>query len=311
MTIHKSVLLKEAIESLDLKKGDVVVDATLGGGGHSEAILNKIGSEGKLIAIDLDISAIERFKSEIKGNIFFINRNFAELKDILKELEIEKVDAIVADLGWSSDQVESAEHGMSFSKSAELDMRYDRNQELTAKKIVNEYPTKELERIIKDYGEERFYKNIVKRIIEYRKNHAIETTTELAEIIRYAVPPNSRYGKIDPSTRTFQALRIEVNQELASLKRFIPQAIESLCEEGRLGIITFHSLEDRIVKNIYRENAGGCVCPPELPRCVCGRIPKVRIITKKPILPSPEEVRENPRSRSAKLRVAEKICPVK
>jgi 16S rRNA (cytosine1402-N4)-methyltransferase len=330
MTIHKSVLLKETIENLQLKKGMVVVDATLGGGGHSKSILERIGPDGTLIAIDLDENALEGFKFQILNskfqiirqpadqlpnfkienaeNVFLVRGNFADLKNILVEIGIKKVDAILADLGWSSDQLSG--RGMSFQKDEELDMRFDRNQELTAKKIVNEYPQKDLEKIIERYGEERFYKNIAKRIIEFRKKHTIETTTQLADIVKNAVPPKNRSAswrrKIDPATRTFQALRIEVNHELENLEKFIPVAIESLKTEGRLGIITFHSLEDRLVKNSFRENAGGCICPPDFPQCVCGKKPKIRIITKKPIAPSRDEVFSNPRARSAKLRVVEK-----
>jgi 16S rRNA (cytosine1402-N4)-methyltransferase len=307
MTIHKPVLLKETIDQLNFKKGDIVVDATLGGGGHSREALGRIGEGGKLIAIDADKKAAEQFKKEKDERVVVINDNFANLENILKESGIEKVDAIVADLGWSSDQIENPEFGMSFQVEAELDMRYDRNQKLTAKKIVNEYLPKELEKIIEKYGEERFCRNIVKRIVEYRKNHTIETTTQLADIVKNAVPPDHRYGKISPATRTFQALRIEVNDELSNLEKFVPQAIESLSTGGRLAIITFHSLEDRIVKNIFRENARGCICPPDFPQCVCGKVPKIRLVNKKPIVPTPGEVVGNPRARSAKLRVCEKI----
>jgi 16S rRNA (cytosine1402-N4)-methyltransferase len=271
MTVHKSVLLKETIENLKLKKGAIVVDATLGGGGHSEAILSELGDEGKLVAIDLDLNAIERFKSKIKnqnakleGRISLMNSNFAELENILKEIGIDKVDAIMADLGWSSDQIENPEFGMSFQKEGPLDMRYDKNQELTAQKIINEYSQDDLEKILKEYGEEKLTRIIVKKIIEARNNKAIETTTELAEIIKNALPEKFRHGKIHPATKTFQALRIKVNHELDSLKKFLPQAIDSLKPGGRLAVITFHSLEDRIVKNIFRENAGGCICPPAM-----------------------------------------------
>jgi 16S rRNA (cytosine1402-N4)-methyltransferase len=250
---------------------------------------------------------LPNFKIENAENIFLVRGNLADLKNILTEIGIEKVDAVLADLGWSSDQVESVEHGMSFLREAPLDMRYDREQELTAQKIVNEYSQENLERIIQEYGEERFSKNIVKRIIEYRKRHKIETTTELADIIKNAVPPKNRFGKIDPATRTFQALRIEVNGELSNLEKFVPVAIDALNPGGRLGIITFHSLEDRIVKSIFRENAGGCVCPKDFPQCVCGKKPKIEIITKKPIAPKSGEVLDNPRARSAKLRVVERI----
>lgn len=289
MSIHKPVLLKEVIESLNLKEGDTVVDATLGGGGHSREILSKIGKKGKLIAIDLDEGAIEKF--ETSGNVCLVRDNFANLENILADLKIDKVNAILADLGWSSDQL--INRGMSFREDEKLDMRLDRNQELDAGKVINEYSQEKLGEIIKDYGEERFYKRIVGAIIKRRKSKKIETTRELADLIRYAVPVNYRYGRINPATRTFQAIRIEVNRELENLKRFIPQAIKALKPKGRLAIISFHSLEDRIVKNSFRENAGGCI------------FPRVKIITKKPVVATDEEVKGNPRARSTKLRVCE------
>lgn len=345
MTLHKPVLLEETINQLNLKKGDIVVDATLGGGGHGREILKLIGKNGVLIGIDADINAINNFLAQFpisnfpaspaggqfpnnfripiyrSQNLVLINSNFVNLGKILEILKIKRVNGIIADLGWSSDQVENPEYGMSFQKEAELDMRYDRSQKLTAKKIVNEYSEKNLEIIISKYGEERFYKNIAKRIIEYRKRHTIISTIQLADIVKNAIPPNHRYGKINPATRTFQALRIEVNQELDNLKKFIPQAIDTLNSRGRLAIITFQSLEDRIVKNIFRENAGGCIYPtasrdfalrtsPTAEEFIYGRkagTDKVKIITKKPIIPKDSEIRNNPRSRSAKLRVVEKI----
>lgn len=317
MAIHKPVLLKETIEFLNLKKGDVVVDATLGGGGHSETILKKIGDEGKLIAIDLDKNAIERFKLKVQKSIppggikigervFLINDNFANLEEILTNLKIKKVNAILADLGWSSDQISDHQYGMSFMLNAPLDMRYDRNQELTAKKVVNEYPQKDLERVIKNYGEERWAKCIVREIVEIRKTIEIATTRELAKIVENAIPKKFWPRGIHPATRTFQALRIEVNEELDNLKKFIPVAVERLAPGGRLGIISFHSLEDRIVKNMFRDNAGGCVCPKDFPQCVCGKMPKVKLINKKPIISGKVEIRENPRARSARFRVVEK-----
>lgn len=304
MSIHKSVLLKEAVELLNLKEGDVVVDATLGGGGHSREIL-KIIKNGKLITIDADEKAIKNFETESDDRTILVNDNFANLGKILEELKIEKVDAVLADLGWSSDQLEGK--GMSFIKDEELDMRLDEKQTLSAKKIVNEYSQSDLEGIIRNYGEEKFFKNIAKRIIKYREDKKIGTTAELAEIIKNAVPPKYRYGKINLATKTFQALRIETNKELANLEKFLPQAAESLKPGGRLAVISFHSLEDKIVKNIFRENARGCICPADFPKCVCGKTPRVRIITKKPIMPSAREIAENPRSRSAKMRVIEKI----
>ena len=309
MNIHKSVLLGEAIENLNLKEGAVVVDATLGAGGHSKEISKKIGNSGKLVAIDYDKDSIEKPKKELndKENIILINDNFANLEKILEGLKIKKVDAILADLGISSDQLENEKYGLSFQKEAMLDMRLDKNNELTAATIVNRYNQKDLDSIIKNFGEEKFARNIAKKIIEYRKGKKIETTTELAQIIESAVPERFRKGKIHPATRTFQALRIAVNKELENLEKFIPQAIETLNPEGRLAIISFHSLEDRIVKNIFRENAGGCICPKDFPQCRCGRKPKIRIITKKPIGPTAEEIIMNPRSRSAKLRVCEKL----
>jgi 16S rRNA (cytosine1402-N4)-methyltransferase len=312
MTIHKSVLLEEAIELLNLKEGDVVVDATLGGGGHSEAILNKIREKGKLIAIDLDKEAAERFKLKVKSakckideNLFLVNDNFANLENILENLRIEKVNAIIADLGWSSDQLEG--RGMSFMKDELLDMRLARQQENTGEKIVNEYSQEDLEKVFKEFGEERFNKNIARKIVEFRKNKRVETTGELSKIIKAAIPKRYQHGRINPATRTFQALRIEVNNELGNLEKFVPQAVSALKQRGRLAIISFHSLEDRIVKNIFRQNAGGCICPSNFPECRCGKSPVVKIITKKPIIPGAEESKNNPRSRSAKLRICEKI----
>jgi 16S rRNA (cytosine1402-N4)-methyltransferase len=310
VSIHKSVLLKETVEMLNLKEGSVVVDATLGGGGHSREIVRRIGKTGKLIAMDADHDAIKKFETQYpelrdNPNIFLINDNFSNLDKNLERLKIEKVDAIMADLGWSSDQLEG--RGMSFLKEEPLDMRLDREGELDAKTVVNEYGEAELGRIIRDYGEEKFWKSITKKIISRRKEKQIETTTELAELISSAVPPKFRRMKLNPATKTFQAIRIEVNGELANLENFLPQAIAALSEKGRLAIISFHSLEDRIVKIFFRENARGCICPPNFPQCVCGNIPKVKVVTKKAAIAGSEELAENPRSRSAKLRVCEKM----
>lgn len=329
MSIHKSVLLKETIELLNLKKDSIVVDATLGGGGHAREILKNISSKGILIAFDLDIEAIKNFAefpisnfpaSPAGGqfpnnfqipifkfkNKILVNSNFSSLNKVLKILKIKKVDAILADLGWSSDQLEGK--GMSFMKDEPLDMRLDGEQGITAEKIINEYSQEELERIIKNYGEEKFWKNIAKKITEYRQKKKIENTKELAEIIKNAVPPKYRYGRIHPATKTFQAIRIEVNQELENLKKFIPQAIEMLNLGGRLAVISFHSLEDRIVKNIFRENARGCIFTDEITgQKITKEAPKVKLITKKPITSGEMELVKNSRSRSAKLRVCEKI----
>ena len=309
--------MKEVLENLKLKEGAVVVDATLGGGGHSLSILKKIGPTGKLIALDQDQRAVDDFRKRISEPEFgsqskvvdLVKGNFSEMKNILRGQGIITVDAVLADLGFSSDQMEKAERGFSFQKEARLDMRLDQDQFLTAEKVVNEYSQRELEKVLKDFGEERFYHSIAKKITEARKKKKIETTLELAEIISSGIPARFRRGKIHPATRTFQAIRIEVNGELENLKKFIPQAIDMLAVGGRLVIISFHSLEDRIVKNILRENARGCICPVNFPQCRCGNRPKIKVITKKPIIPSEEEIGNNLRSRSAKMRIGEKICP--
>ncbi len=307
---HTPVLLEESIVGLNLKEGLVVVDATLGSGGHSEEILKKIGKTGRLIAIDWDKKNIERFEkkiesSERKDNVFLINDNFSNLESILNKLGINKVDGVLADLGYSSDQLEDPEYGMSFQKESDLDMRLSRENELTAWKVVNEYEKCDLERIFREFGEERFASLVARKIIERRAEKMIDTTVELAEIAQEAIPKRF-HKKIDPATRIFQAIRIEVNGELSNLKKMIDEAISVLHPFGRLAIISFHSLEDRIVKHKFRENAGGCICPENFPQCVCGRSPLVSLVTKRPVLPAEKEIRENPRSRSAKLRVCEK-----
>lgn len=336
MTVHKPVLLNETLEFLNLKKDAVVVDATLGGGGHGREIIKLIGDGGIYIGIDLDQTAISKFtqfpisppeadqppadnhqfpnNDQIPifkfENQILINGNFVELDKYLRILKIEKVDAILADLGWSSDQVEDSERGMSFLLDAPLDMRLGKKQKLTAKEIVNEYDQEDLTKIISRFGEERYAASISKNIIKNRSKKEITSTLELVEIIRSAVPGKYSHGKIHPATRTFQALRIEVNKELENIENFIPAAIESLGVGGRLAIISFHSLEDRIVKQIFAENARGCICPPELPKCACGKVPIVKIVTKKPVTPGEAEISGNPRARSAKLRVCEKIHPM-
>lgn len=324
MTIHKSVLLRESIDSLNLKDGSVVVDATLGGGGHSIEILNRIGKKGTLVVMDVDGKAIDGFEIQIskfqipnkskitnikteKGNLFLVKDNFSNLRDILAEIGIKKIDAILADLGYSSIQLEDSSIGMSFLQNAPLDMRLNREGDLTARLIVNEYTQGEISRILRNYGEERFASIIAKKIADWRKIKSIETTQELVEIIQSAIPEKFRHGKIHPATKTFQALRIATNRELEVLEKFIPQAIDSLNTKGRLSIISFHSLEDRIVKNIYRANARGCICPADFPICQCGKHAEVKIITKKPIIPTELEIGENPRARSAKMRICEKL----
>jgi len=308
MSIHKSVLLKEVIEILNVGENDVVIDATLGGGGHSLEILKKIKKSGRLIAFDADKEAIERFELknfEIEKKIFLVNENFAKLKDVLSNLKIDKVNAILADLGWSSDQLIGK--GISFQKDERLDMRLNKNQKLTAYAVVNQYPREKLKRVIEKYGEERFAGRIAFSIIKRRTEKKIETTKDLAEIIEKVIGKRYRNQKINSATRTFQALRIEVNEELDNLEIFLRSSIEKLEKEGRLAVISFHSLEDRIVKNIFRENARGCICPKSFPVCICGKEPIVKVVTSKPIIPKIFEIEKNPRARSAKLRVCEKI----
>ena len=315
MTIHKTVLLKEAVDALNLKPGMVVVDATLGGGGHSLQVLEKIGKTGRLIAFDQDQDAISRFKKQIevgsgeKSNkkITLFHDNFSALKDRLTSLDINSVDAILADLGISSDQLEDDSRGISFQGNSPLDMRMDLSKGVTAADIVNTYSEDELVRILKEYGDEQYARSIVRNILAERMNAPLVWTAQLVEIIERSVPGVYKRKKIHPATKTFQALRIEVNSELESLKIFLSQATQVLKPGGRLAIITFHSGEDAMVKHAFRENARGCICPPEFPVCLCGKKPLVKLITTKPISPSDDEISSNPRSRSAKLRVIEKI----
>jgi 16S rRNA (cytosine1402-N4)-methyltransferase len=314
MIKHKSVLPREAIESLDLRSGSVVVDATLGSGGHTEEILKKLGDDGRLIVIDIDEGNIERFRSKVKiqkseaeGKIFLVNDNFKNIESILTDLGIGKVDAILADLGYSSDQLEGLEYGMSFLKDAPLDMRLDRKGKLDARRVVNEYPEEKLEEIIRKYGEEKFSGRIAKKIVEARDVSPIRTTKELAEMIKGVIPARFQKRNLNPATKTFQAIRIEVNSELENLEIFLEGAMGALRSGGRLSVITFHSLEDRIVKNKFRENARGCICPASFPKCVCGKKPALRLITKKPVIPGSGETEKNPRARSAKLRTVEKM----
>jgi 16S rRNA (cytosine1402-N4)-methyltransferase len=306
MTLHVPVLKEEVIKLLNIKEGDIVVDSTLGGGGHSEEILKRI-KKGTLVAIDADEKAIEKFKEKSGKETRLVNENFSKLKEILDGLKIEKVNSVLADLGWSSDQMYDPKNGMSFIIDGGLDMRLGSGQKITAKEVVNKYDQKDLERIIRQFGEEKFYRKIAREIVFCRKNKNIETTLELAEVVKKAIPKKFQSRRTHPATKTFQAIRIEVNQELKSLELFIPQAIEALKPGGRLAIISFHSLEDRIVKNIFRQNARGCICPISFPLCTCGKRALVKIITSRPILASEKEILKNLRSRSAKLRACEKL----
>ncbi len=307
---HKSVLLEETIESLNIRPDGIYVDGTLGGGGHAEEVLKRLGEGGRLIGIDQDADAVEAASKRLRefgDRLTVVRSNYEKIADVLSELHISKVDGIYLDLGVSSYQLDTAERGFTYrEEDAPLDMRMDQRKTETAKDIVNGYSESELFHIIRDYGEDRFAKNIAKHIVRARQEKEIETTGELIEIIKAAIPAKVRATGGHPAKRTFQAIRIELNQELAVLERSIDTMIDLLEPGGRLSIITFHSLEDRIVKNRFRVNENPCTCPPSFPVCMCGKKSKGRVVTRKPILPSEEELSENSRSKSAKLRVFEK-----
>ena len=306
---HISVLLNETVDNLNVREGKIYVDGTLGGGGHSYEILKRMNGNGRLIGIDQDAAAIqaagERL-SEFKDAVTIVRDNYCNMKQALNNLGIDKVDGIVLDLGVSSYQLDTIERGFSYREDASLDMRMDQRQLQTAKDIVNQYSEMELYKIIRDYGEDKFAKNIAKHIVRARQEKEIETTLELAEIIKAAIPMKIRATGGHPAKRTFQAIRIELNHELDVLRNTLDDMMELLNEGGRLCIITFHSLEDRIVKNSFRDAENPCVCPPNFPVCVCGNKSKGRVISRKPILPSEEELEFNKRSKSAKLRVFER-----
>ena len=308
---HKSVLLDETIESLDIKPDGIYVDGTLGGGGHASEVCRRLGDRGRFIGIDQDADAIaaasERLK-EFGDKVTIVRSNYENIDEVLKELGISQVDGIYLDLGVSSYQLDTAERGFTYREDdAPLDMRMDQRNEMTAKDIVNTYSESELFHIIKNYGEDRFAKNIAKHIVRARQEKEIETTGELIEIIKAAIPAKVRATGGHPAKRTFQAIRIELNKELEVLENSIDKMTDLLAPGGRLSIITFHSQEDRIVKNRFRINENPCTCPPNFPVCVCGKTSRGRMLTKKPILPSEEETERNRRSKSAKLRVFEKV----
>lgn len=306
---HISVLLNECLEGLNIKENGTYVDCTLGGAGHSSHILERLSSEGTLIGIDQDNDALRAAKEKLRdySNVKFVHNNFYNIDSILTSLNIPKVDGILMDLGVSSYQLDEGERGFSYMKDAPLDMRMDRDREFSAYEVVNTYSEEDLYRIIRDYGEEKFAKKIAKFILDKRADKPIETTLELVDIIKAAIPAKARREGPHPAKRTFQAIRIEVNGELAILNKAIEDGVEHLNKGGRMAIITFHSLEDRIVKLKYRELANPCTCPKEFPVCICGKKPLVKIISRKAIEPSKEEVEQNPRSRSAKLRILEKL----
>lgn len=306
---HVSVLLNECIEALDIKEDGIYVDCTLGGAGHSSEIVKMLSNKGRLIGIDQDKDALKAAEIKLKeySNVTFVHNNFYNIEEILCDLKVEKVDGILMDLGVSSYQLDEAERGFSYMKDAPLDMRMNRDKNFSAYDVINTYSEDELYRIIRDYGEEKFAKRIASFIVNKREEKLIETTLELVEIIKGAIPAKARREGPHPAKRTFQAIRIEVNSELSILNRAIEDGVNRLNDGGRMAIITFHSLEDRIVKNKFRDLAVQCRCPREFPVCVCNEKAKVKVITRKAIDPTKEEVEENPRSRSAKLRVIEKI----
>lgn len=307
---HKSVLLEETIDNLNIKPDGIYVDGTLGGAGHSEQIVKRLGEGGRLIGIDQDEDAIAAASKRLEpygDKVTIVRDNYQNFRRILDELNIQKVDGILLDLGVSSYQLDNADRGFTYRVDAPLDMRMDNRQIKTAKDIVNDYSESELFRILKDYGEERYAKSIAYHICKYRENKVIETTEELNDIIRGSIPAKARNGQGHPSKQTFQAIRIELNRELDVLRDSIDGMIASLNPGGRLCIITFHSLEDRIVKLAFRKNENPCICPPNFPVCTCGRKPLGKVITRKPIIPGERELEENSRSKSSKLRVFEAI----
>ena len=307
---HKSVLLFETIENLNIKPDGIYVDGTLGGGGHSFQILKRLGDGGRLIGIDQDEDALKAAGERLaifEDKVTMVRSNYCHMKQVLHDLGIEKVSGIVLDLGVSSYQLDEPERGFTYREDVPLDMRMDRRNPKTAKNIVNEYSEMELFRIIRDYGEDKFAKNIAKHIVAAREKKEIETTGELIEIIKAAIPAKVRANGGHPAKKTFQAIRIELNAELEVLQNSLDEMIDLLEDGGRICIITFHSLEDRIVKTIYKTNENPCICPSHFPVCVCGKKSKGKVITRKPIVPSDEELEENSRSKSSKLRVFERI----
>ena len=309
--VHKSVLLDEVIEGVNIKPDGIYVDGTLGGAGHSFHICERLTEGGRLIGIDQDedaIAAAGKRLEPFKDRVTIVRDNYCNIKRVLDELNINKVDGILLDIGVSSYQLDTADRGFTYKEEdAPLDMRMDRRMTITAEDIVNDYSEKELFRVIRDYGEDQFAKNIAKHIVMARQERRITTTGELTEIIKAAIPMKFRVNGGHPAKKTFQAIRIELNKELEVLENSIDDMIELLNDEGRLCIITFHSLEDRIVKNRFRDNVNTCTCPPEFPVCVCGNKPKGSVVTRKPIVPGQKELMENKRAKSSKLRIFERI----
>ena len=303
---HIPIMLEEVIEGLDIKPDGIYVDGTLGGGGHSYEIAKRLVSGGRLIGIDQDEAAIKAAGARLSGfgdKVTIVRSNYAQMVSVLQSLGIEQVDGILLDLGVSSHQLDNAERGFSYMEDAPLDMRMDRRQEKTAGDIVNFYSQAELTRIIRDYGEDKFAAKIAAKIIAFRENKPVETTGELAEIIKSAIPMKYRLTGGHPAKRTFQAIRIELNRELEILEESIEGMLDILSDRGRMAVITFHSLEDRIVKSAFRKAESPCTCPPDFPICVCGKKSKGFVASRKPLIPSDEETERNPRAKSSKLRI--------
>ena len=307
---HTSVLFKETIDSLNIKPDGIYVDGTLGGGGHASGICEKLSENGLLIDIDRDRDALNAAAKRLepyKCRKIFVQSNYSEVRSVLSENCIDKIDGAVLDLGVSSFQLDNAERGFSYMQDAPLDMRMNAEDSFTAEDLLNTYSEKEIARIIKEYGEERWAARIASFIVKARAEAPLTTTGQLVDIIKAAVPASARREGPHPAKRTFQAIRIEVNDELGQLKKAVEEFCDVLAPEGRLAIITFHSLEDRIVKEIFARRANPCTCPPEFPVCVCGKVPDIKKVTGKPLTATKEELLSNPRARSAKLRVAEKL----
>ena len=306
---HQPVLLQETIENLKIKPEGIYVDGTIGGAGHAVEVCKRLSGSGRLIGIDQDADAIEAARSRLiqyKERVTILRGNYCNLTEMLKQEGIQSVDGILLDLGVSSHQLDDAERGFTYREYVPLDMRMDRRQALSAREVVNDYDEKELYRIIRDYGEERYARNIARHICRARQEQPIATTGQLTEIIRASIPVKARAAGGHPAKRTFQAIRIEVNRELEVLQDSLEGMIDFLNDGGRICVITFHSLEDRIVKNIFRKAENPCTCPPDFPVCVCGKKPKGIIVTRKPVVPSEEEMKTNTRSKSSKLRVFER-----
>lgn len=309
MFIHETVLREEAVDGLNIKPDGVYVDCTLGGAGHSRLIAERLGSSGTLIGLDQDQTALDHAKQrlkEVECNLHLVKTNFRRVKEVVEELGFNKIDGILFDLGVSSPQLDAGERGFSYHQDAPLDMRMDVQQELSAYHIVNHWPEEEIARILFEYGEEKFSRRIAQEIVKQRQLQPIETTLQLVDIIKQAIPAPARRTGPHPARRSFQAIRIAVNDELNVFRQALEQSVEILNPRGRICVITFHSLEDRICKKFFQDKAKGCICPPHFPVCTCDQRPLLRVVAKKPILPTKEEIERNKRARSAKLRIAEK-----